>query len=55
MNHKVLAYLKLKKKYDKCESIEDQDEIFEKMEEMYYEFDDDEVAYIEEKEIENDR
>jgi hypothetical protein len=51
MNPKVKKYLKLKRKCDQTECQEEQDRIFELLEEMYYEFDDEEIAYIETKDM----
>ncbi len=51
MNPKVKKYLKLKRKCDQTECQEEQDKLFEMLEEMYYEFDEEEIAYIETKDL----
>ena len=51
MNPNVKKYLRLKKRCDMTESQEEQDRIMELLEEMYYEFDEEELAYIESKDM----
>lgn len=51
MNPNVKKYLRLKKLCEETESPEEQDRLFELLEELYYEFDEEEVAYIESKEM----
>jgi len=55
MNPKVKKYLKMKRRCEMTESQEEQDRLFEKLEEMYYEFDEEEIAYIETKDMDDSR
>jgi len=55
MNPKVKKYLRLKRRCDLTESPEEQDKLFEMLEDMYYEFDEEEIAYIETKDIDDSR
>ncbi len=54
MSINIKKYLQLKKKYNRAETPEEQDELYEKMEALYFEFTDEELAYIESKEMDED-
>lgn len=51
MNPKVKKYLRLKKIAVTTDSQEEQDKIYEKLEELYYELSEEEMEYIETREM----
>ena len=47
MTENVEKYLKLKKLYEEAETVENQDDMLEQMNDLYFELDNDEIAEIE--------
>ena len=51
LSHNLKLYIKLYKLIDETVDIDKQDELSERMEELYYELSDEDISYLEEKQI----
>ena len=51
MTRNLKTYLKLYKMSQEEDDVDEQDSLIAKMEELYYELNEDEIAYLEEKQI----
>lgn len=51
LSYNLRMYLKLYKQSEETIDVDEQDDLLSQMEELYYELDDEELAYLEKKQI----